>query len=302
MCLYRLSIERFIHQKFSTMRMALWVLCLITACTAIIFRYRSIDPRYDLGVVIFGAAAITGILSELRINLIYRCSVAYTSLYLNGYSLYHVFDEEFFSRLSHYVGHGFCYEIAGLNMLALRDNRTAHFIVARAHDRESGKNYWHAWVEFKAYGLWWTIDPAWDAKFISLRRLHRIRIPAEYRRIIPWSEFWSLQIVHDFDEALRTRETSHLLHELYGFRKPNGTDDDTRLFAEHIGIDEPIRNDGRRNSLTLMDIYGVECPISTRIIHEYMLKPTRLMPKRHTYHNALRLNKIVNRKLQAIQK
>lgn len=240
---YRLSREINTDYEYGSIRASLWVLLWFTAIVAFVLRRDSVSIVYDLGMVLFGFTAIVGLLSEARINLIHRFVDDCKYFYLNGRNVFTIFDEDLFRKLSFYVGHGLCYEVSALNMVILKKNRTARLVIVQAHRRHSNDVHWHSWVEFKKYGVWWVIDPTWDRKFINLRRAHNYHIPAEYRRIMPWDEFWSFQLSHDLWEMLQNRNTSYLFDELSHFRQIS-LKEPLRLHIDSLGHDVSIIHDG----------------------------------------------------------
>lgn len=53
-------------------------------------------------------------------------------LYFCSYSLYDVYLMNFFKRYRKFVDWGFCAPVAGMSMLALKDNPTARYVYAHA--------------------------------------------------------------------------------------------------------------------------------------------------------------------------
>jgi len=278
-------------QKYSDTRTSLWVACWFTGISAMVLDYYYLDPTYWLGSILFTAAAIIGMISEIRVNLIYRYFAASSGYYLNGYTVRQILDSDLFGRLSHYLRHGLCYEAAMLNMLMFGDNRTSRLVFARATTDE-GARVWHSWVEFRAYRLWWCVDPTWCDRQIVLRQIHNYQYDVKYHRIISWGDFWSYRVAHDMRERLSDRRTSYLFYELSLFRKISSDVDDA-IFIDELGHDFKIPNDGKTPNPNIMDMFHPDTPVSQRIINEYMADCFRIAPKRRSVRTAKRCSRLV---------
>ena len=276
-------------RKYGNMRMGFWTMCCALGAAAMMLSRYSTNIEYRIGVILLVVVTIIGELSEMKVNIAYRYMTASVDYYLNGYRVFDVLDGCLFNRLAFYVGHGLCYEVAVLNMILLSNDRTSRYVIARVTTSKDSR-FWHSWVEIKRFGLWWCIDPTSDNDIISLRRIHNLQIDAEYRKIIPWDEFWCYRATHDLQERLSKRSTSYLFHELSLFRREAASDGAKLLIGER-SYDYAVPNDGRAPSHTLPGGLDPATPINQRIINEYMANWYRLVPKRRSQRLALKAAK-----------
>lgn len=205
-----------------------------------------------------------------------------SQVYFCSYTLLDVYLLRFFPRYREFVDWGFCGPIAGMSMLALRHNRTARYVYARA----GKENYEHCWAEFRYLGVWYVVDVCWQDPFVRPRRQYYKAWKPKILKVCDYETFWSYPISQQFYEKMQKPESSWLLCELmytYNFEK----EETERLFnpeIETINLSEDI-------GYYLNPYLFYDCPeiiFSRRVMHEMMQRPQRRRPTAHCIRKVLR--------------
>lgn len=183
-------------------------------------------------------------------------------LYFCGYPLLDVFDENLIGNLNEFAGRSFCYELAALAMIIMRDyenTKIVHAMVTRVNEAtgevERGK---HAYVEC-GDGMA-IIDLAWFTPMPLPKAVWRqfFEGPEEVFWEYSYSEFWSNLVSLTLERKLINRATSHLFSEL-GYYNPIGIDLQKKMMEllPDKGYElEPYRlDDGSEITQQVIDVY-----------------------------------------------
>lgn len=139
--------------------------------------------------------------------------------YLNGEKFWH-YENGGFTELGYYLGHGLCYEAAAMLMLVWQDWKQTRFVCGEAYSDTLQDMVPHAWMEVKAYGVWWVIDAGWFSPSHPVPRIWYILTEqAKVTQIIEHSEFFSHKTARDLANAIRNPDTSMCLHKLSNFSR-----------------------------------------------------------------------------------
>lgn len=215
--------------------------------------------------------------------------------YLNGFQVWLYEGNGAFSRLGYYIGHGICYSISALLMLVWEDYKKTRYVFCKSYDLGRKKWIRHAWIEVKAYGIWWVIDPTWRYPvFPSPRWLYKINFLVKYERIISHDEFFSHPVAREIATGIKDPKTSYYFHDLSLFS--SYTDCPNKMLLEICDIKETMTKGLRVNPL-LLSIYAKGRPVTQKILQQYVLKENRLMPKMRSFRRAQAIEKLIERKL-----
>lgn len=211
-------------------------------------------------------------------------------LYFCNYTLHDVYAAKFFNRYHEFTDWGFCCPVAGINMLALKGNRTARFVLAMAGEEPC----WHCWVEFRYRGIWYAIDPCWYYALPVMRRVHDLKTKPKIIEVCDYERFWSYAISQQLYEKMQHADTSWLIAELMSVFRVRGETPEN-LFPEEI---EQLRLDAGQGEHihTWLFLELPEIVFSRRIMHEFMQKPTRKRPSAHRIRTARRIQKIAKQR------
>lgn len=227
-------------------------------------------------------------------NISYLCH-----LFLQGVQAWAFFENNLFTRIGKYIGHGLCYEATALTMLGWHDNKNTCIVFGECYSDIYNEHVKHCWMEVKVYGVWWVIDPTWFHSFPEPRWYYYLIHRTRRERIISHKEFWNSNITNTFYQYLKDPETSYLFHELVYFRRNH--QNDIKMVFEEFEMSE-IKNDGTKFRLELLDIFKRGRPVTYRIINEFLANPSRTLPKRRTYRKAMRLLKTRNEAIKSAEK
>ena len=108
-------------------------------------------------------------------------------IFLWGYPLSEIIQQELPQRLGNYYGSGFCHEFSAAIMYGLEGTKTAR--LCHGIDPEHGH---HSWVEYRKYGVWWVADSAWvHQEYVPWPRLaYKKAAILELESICKYREFW----------------------------------------------------------------------------------------------------------------
>lgn len=152
-------------------------------------------------------------------NLIYQNVKNCYKLTLNGLYVWEYFARDTFYRIGENLGHGLCYEAAALMMLAWHDWPQTQLVYASCYSDTLKTRADHSWMEFKAYGIWWVIDPTWRAPAPVPRYANNLHFDTRYDRIIKKDEFWQWKISQKLYKRLKEPDGSCLFQNLVLFRR-----------------------------------------------------------------------------------
>ncbi|MBR0424243.1 transglutaminase domain-containing protein [Candidatus Saccharibacteria bacterium] len=221
-------------------------------------------------------------------------------VYLHGIPLWTYYENDTFPRLGSYLGHGVCYEASALLMLALRDYNNTRYVFADA-PTEKYKRADHAWVELKAYGIWWVLDPTWITSAIPMPNLiYKLLIRGKVTRRVSHQEFFNAKLSQDFAKLIENPSTSYIFNNLTAFRKV-AKDRDRRMLWEAYGINCFESQKGKWNP-GLVGIFSDKKPITPEVIRDFVVRKKREMPKKRTIRKARTINTKVNRLFQEAAK
>lgn len=216
-------------------------------------------------------------------------------LYFYGFSLAELVAERFFQRFAAFNnengGPGICYVAAALNMLALKDVRSAR--VAFGIDRE--KMFPHSWVEFRYKGRWWVLDPIWIGRFVMERREFYRKAKIKPRRIYSYERFWGFPISEEIFEKLQNPRTSYLVYELMmAYAHYTGSEEQfhpriRELRLANLWDEEPEEFGTYTNVRIYFDLPNFV--FSKQTVREFMLKPSRKRPKARTIRRIRKLQR-----------
>ncbi len=141
------------------------------------------------------------------------------SNYLNGESFWH-YENGGFLEMGRYLGHGLCYEAAAMLMLVWHDHEKTRFVYGEAYSDIYHDRVPHAWMELKAYGIWWVFDAGWESPAHPVPRLWYLFINhAKAEGIIEHREFFSHKNAKILAQAIKRPDTSMCLHKLSSFSR-----------------------------------------------------------------------------------
>ena len=141
------------------------------------------------------------------------------SNYLNGDKFWH-YENGGFLELGRQMGHGLCYEAAAMLMLVWRDHENTRFVYGEAYSDYYHDTVPHAWMEIKAYGIWWVIDAGWYSPAHPIPRLWYLFINrAKVQGMTEHREFFGHKNARILAEAVRKPSTSMCLHKLSSFSR-----------------------------------------------------------------------------------
>ena len=215
--------------------------------------------------------------------------------FLNGFPVWAYESNAVFFRLGKFLGHGLCYPASALLMLIWQDYPKTRYVFGESYNPTTREWGDHCWMELKAYGIWWAIDSTWRYPVCPVPRWwHKLEFLAKDVRKISHDEFFSHQIANQIAEGIKNPKTSYFFHELALFSKSTGSRD--RMVLEVYDI-EKIDNTGSRVNPLIIGIYDTEKPITQKIIRQFILKDTRLLPKRRSFRRARAIDKLIRKKL-----
>lgn len=152
---------------------------------------------------------------------------ALSKLYLFGYPLDKVLEEQVLERMRQAAQHGFCYECAAAIMLALQDDESAELVWAQAlWGTEQPRRYMHAWVELTIGGKRAVIDPIWiepaNKRALALvdREDYYQFIQPQSCRVITHAEFWQCGLSGELCDYLRDPQRSREYSPLLSLYEP----------------------------------------------------------------------------------
>lgn len=216
-------------------------------------------------------------------------------LYFYGFSLAELVAGRFFARFATFNnendGPGICHVAAALNMLALKNVRSAR--IAFGIDRE--EMFPHSWVEFHYKDRWWVLDPIWIERFVMERREYYHTMKIEPQCACDYEQFWGFPISEEIFEKLQSPRTSYLVYEL------------TMIYAHYTGSEKQFHP--RIRGLRLADFWDEEPEklgthtnvriyfdlpnfvFSKQTVREFMLKLSRKRPKARTIRRIRKLQR-----------
>lgn len=140
--------------------------------------------------------------------------------YLCGYDLYSMVDADFMGRFGKFCQEGFCFTFSAAIMLSLRRIKTAQLVRGEIPEVETV----HSWVELRAFGMWWVIDPCWYKTCPFLRRyMHYEDNHPENIVRYSYAKIWHDPMAKTFYEHLSCSEKSHIFVELWSHYTPDVT-------------------------------------------------------------------------------
>lgn len=200
-------------------------------------------------------------------------------IYFHGYELKRYLDSSAIIRLENWLKAGLCYELSVLAMMLVKDNKSARICRGDFYDKDGKLKTKHAWVEVKVpLNGWFAIDLAWFSPCFGRRKDYFKRCNEDGKLIRKWvyphDKFWGIQFSNVILEAIKCRETSCILLELTAFGGP----EHGYGFMDWIQKIDKLRfSDG---SIMLPHTRAeADRPISTRVIRDFVKKPTRRSPK-----------------------
>ncbi len=229
-------------------------------------------------------------------HFVHFLSVHFNSLYLYGIPLARLYGDRFFPRFRQTFNYGFCYAIATLSMLALRDVPSSRIVLADVTSRD-GQITEHEWVEFRYGGVWWVIDPTWcDPWFVRRSALYKER-HLRIKKICTCAEFWQYPISAKFETKLRDPGTSCLFFEIYVFYTPPIGEE---IFPTRLAEYDDFAWHGRYTNSYAHAALPDEVLLTKSIVHDYVFKPKRLRPKAKHIRYAYKLRRLCRRELDKL--
>lgn len=218
--------------------------------------------------------------------------------YFHGIPLGVVMFYDFFRQFGHYyLGHGLCFQTAGLAMLIYRDNPTATLVQGMVYAKEKNLRTSHSWIEFYEFGSRWILDITWNLPMpvplcVGEDRLGDEEIQRYWT--CSYEEFWSSKISTKLYDVISHPETSYILHLLDIYRpafQPGTQGDVIRSWGFKAGGDDydGIDNldyssaefrDDIFNRDTATFIAPGDPPVTQGIINAFMRKPGKSLPKK----------------------
>ncbi len=218
-----------------------------------------------------------------------RLMIPLTQVYLCGYSIYHMIRVEFPHRFGNFNHEGFCYTFSAAIMIGLKSRKSSRlvrgFVISPDYHSD------HSWVEIKAFGRWWVIDPVLLINGMTYRRRYYQKYHPEILAVYSYRVFWRDPAAHKFWERMCCLETSKIFVDLFwhytprndGIEIPNMKDDKLRLPDKQYYLFPPI--------------FGYH--FDQEIVNEFMARPTRKSPRRRTLR---RLNSYYRKKSRELAK
>lgn len=221
--------------------------------------------------------------------------LASEKVYLNGIPVWTYYSNETFYRLGKYLEHGVCYEASALLMLTLKDYRKTRYVLGVAKPKKQAIK--HAWIEMKAYGIWWVLDSTWITSAVPIPKIvYRYHIKTRATRILSHKEFFSLELTQELAELIKEPETSFVFNNLAAFRRNTNATNDCMLF-EVYGSDF-FKADESGWSYWLINIFGPKKPMTPRILRDLVMKDTRKSPKMRTIRKAFAFSKTISQAIE----
>ena len=219
--------------------------------------------------------------------------------FLNGFQVWEYEWTGVFPRLGVYLKHGLCFEATSLMMMVWKDQGETRYILGKAYIPELRRWGLHSWMEVKAYGIWWAFDSSWMWPTHPVPRIHYLLInQAFYIRKIPSTEFFSHKIARDFTRSIQNPRTSYIFHNLTAFGISD-CGDKKSLMIEVYG-ESRFRHSGEFVDLRLINTIDRKSPITQRIIKEFLVKPTRRLPKKKSFRAGLKVQKFFAKKASSL--
>lgn len=216
-------------------------------------------------------------------------------LYFYGFSLAELVAERFFVRFATFNnendGPGICHIAAALNMLALKDAKSAR--IAFGIDQE--EMFPHSWVEFRYKGRWWVLDSVWIGRFVMERREYYHTMKIEPQCTCDYEQFWGFSISEEIFEKLRNPRTSYLAYELmityahYTGSKEQFHPRIRELRLADFWDEEPEKLGTHTNVRIYFDLPNFV--FSKQTVREFMLKLSRKQPKARTIRRIQKLQR-----------
>ena len=220
--------------------------------------------------------------------------------FLNGFEVWRYEQNGTFTRIGHYIGHGLCYEASALLMLVWRDFKKTRYVFGRAYSSSCHEWVQHAWMEVKAYGIWWVFDCTWMYPVHPVPRLlHRLHDKAFSVRNISHKKFFNYEVSTKMAEMIRDPATSYFFHDLCCFRRSSEGDRRQMIMEFYDSVD--FIPNGKRPNVLLVGIFKKGRPITQRIIREFVTRDQRKVPKKHSFRKAVALERTVDRYYEEAQ-
>lgn len=217
--------------------------------------------------------------------------------YLNGFKVWDFERNQTFKRLARYLGCGVCYEASVILMFLLKEHRKTRYVFGYAYSHSEKKVFCHAWIEIKAYGLWWVIDSTWWHPIRPMpRAAHYAKRRVRVVRKITDQELFSNENASKMAEMIKEPKTSYIFHDLCYFRWAcweSDTDECKEMVFERLKEFE-LPTDGEWQNLFHVDIFKKGRPITQEILAEFVAHDRRLLPKRRAFRRARTLAKTVS--------
>lgn len=207
-------------------------------------------------------------------------------LYLNGYNAWQLVSERFFNRIGRWIGHGFCYEAAALEMLAWKEYPNSRLVFGEMYFADTETVGEHAWIEFWHNMRWWVIDPTgWGLVFPIKWSEYQKEAAAKRHRIIPYHEFWENPVSQRFYNYLLKPETSYLFGELMLYRPIQ----DAIMLMEGHAERYDLMADGTQFSVfSTFLLSRNKRPVNQAIVDQFAKSAKCRWPKRRAYLEANR--------------
>lgn len=130
-----------------------------------------------------------------------------------GYTVEQIIHQHLLDNLGRFLDMDLSSVTSILMMILMHDYETAR-LVRRRFNGSNGE-YWHAWVEFRYFGTWYTLDPEWYAELVAKRDRSDSRGDISETQVYTHSQFWSLPSCQQIYRKLHHPSSSYLFFELY---------------------------------------------------------------------------------------
>ena len=105
-------------------------------------------------------------------------------------------------------------------MIVWRDYEKTRFVCGEAYSDLLQDDVPHAWMEIKAYGIWWVIDAGWVSPAHPIPRFwYMFSERAKVSQVVEHREFFSHKTARALAEAIKNPNTSMCLHKLSSFSR-----------------------------------------------------------------------------------
>lgn len=253
------------------------------------------------------AGAATGVLivqtlTKIQSSLEKEIIGLSNNVYLNGFKVWDFEKNLTFKRLARYLGCGLCYEASIILVLLLKGHFKTCYVFGQAYSHSEKEVVHHAWVEIKAYGLWWVIDSTWGPPVCPiLKPFHYLERKARVVRKITDQELFSTEVASKMAEMIKEPKTSYVFHDLCIFRWAYWRDsagECKEIVFE--GFEEiKLPTNGQWQNLFYIDAF--KQPITQKILKEFVTHDRRLLPKRRTFRKARIIAKTVERSKREVK-